>query len=202
MRTFVRTSFCLEKLSPVAVSNSLAHCSDFPPIKRATSSVSRVCRVGRQGGHALHQAWRTWKHIRRVKDLSIYLHLRFLTPQANHRNPLGCTIAITALDILFDERLSERAEDLGEKFRSGIRAFNSPLVKEVRGRGLLNAVVIDESKSKRGRTAWQFCLLLKSRGVLAKPTHVNMCGSMCLSFSGVTLTWFICLASGLPLRWS
>lgn len=39
---------------------------------------------------------------------------------------------------------------------------------------MLNAVVIDESKSKRGRTAWQFCLLLKSRGVLAKPTHVNM----------------------------
>jgi len=89
-------------------------------------------------------------------------------------NPLGCAIATTALDILIDERLSERAEALGEMFRSGIRAFNSPLVKEVRGRGLLNAVVIDESKSKRGRTAWQFCLLLKSRGVLAKPTHVNI----------------------------
>jgi ornithine--oxo-acid transaminase len=88
-------------------------------------------------------------------------------------NPLGCAIATTALDILIDEGLSERAEILGEKFRSGIRAFNSPLVKEVRGRGLLNAVVIDESKSKRGRTAWQFCLLLKSRSVLAKPTHVN-----------------------------
>jgi len=102
-----------------------------------------------------------------------YTHPHFLTLQPTRRNPLGCAIATTALDILIDERLSERAEDLGEKFRAGVRAFNSPLVKEVRGRGLLNAVVIDESKSKRGRTAWQFCLLLKSRGVLAKPTQVN-----------------------------
>lgn len=100
-------------------------------------------------------------------------------PQIIHRNPLGCAIATTALDVLIDEGLSERAEVLGEKFRSGIRAFNSHLVKEVRGRGLLNAVVIDEAKSKRGRTAWQFCLLLKSRGVLAKPTHVNVYGSLC-----------------------
>jgi ornithine--oxo-acid transaminase len=84
---------------------------------------------------------------------------------------------MTALDVLLDEKLSERAKYLGEKFRSGIRAINSPLVKEVRGRGLLNAVVMDESKSTKGRTAWQFCLLLKSRGVLAKPTHVNMCVS-------------------------
>ena len=110
------------------------------------------------------------------KKLFTHGCLCLLTLQANYRNPLGCAIASTALDILIDERLSERAEILGEKFRSGVRAFNSPLVKEVRGRGLLNAVVIDESKSKRGRTAWQFCLLLKSKGVLAKPTHVNMYG--------------------------
>ena len=90
---------------------------------------------------------------------------------------MGCAVATTALDVLIDERLAERAEDLGEKFRSGIRALNSPLVKEVRGRGLLNAVVIDESKSIRGRTAWQLCLLLKTKGVLAKPTHVNMYGA-------------------------
>lgn len=89
-------------------------------------------------------------------------------------NPLGCAVATVALDVLIEERLAERAEDLGEKFRSGIRALNSPFVKEVRGRGLLNAVVIDETRSIRGRTAWQFCLLLKSRGVLAKPTHVNI----------------------------
>ena len=115
---------------------------------------------------------------------------------------MGCAIATTALDILIDERLSERAEVLGDKFRSGIRAFNSPLVKEVRGRGLLNAVVIDESKSKRGRTAWQFCLLLKSRGLLAKPTHVNMYCFIRLPPCEISLTRFIRLAFDLLLRWS
>jgi ornithine--oxo-acid transaminase len=89
-------------------------------------------------------------------------------------NPLGCAVAMTALRVLVDENLAEHAEVLGEKFRSAILAINSPLVKGVRGRGLLNAVVIDEDKSSKGRTAWQFCLLLKSRGVLAKPTHVNV----------------------------
>lgn len=89
-------------------------------------------------------------------------------------NPLGCAVAITALSVLIEENLAERANILGEKFRSAVRAFNHPLVKVVRGRGLLNAIVIDESQSTRGRTAWQFCLLLKSRGVLAKPTHVNI----------------------------
>ena len=73
-----------------------------------------------------------------------------------------------------DEKLADRAHRLGEHFRSTIKANKAPYIKEVRGRGLLNAIVIDESKSKKGRTAWQFCLLLKSRGVLAKPTHVNM----------------------------
>jgi ornithine--oxo-acid transaminase len=90
------------------------------------------------------------------------------------RNPLGCAVAMTALDVLIEERLAERAQRLGEQFRNGVRGLRSPLVKEVRGRGLFNAIVIDENASKRGRTAWQLCLLLKSRGVLAKPTHVNM----------------------------
>ncbi|PFH50211.1 hypothetical protein AMATHDRAFT_48114 [Amanita thiersii Skay4041] len=89
-------------------------------------------------------------------------------------NPLGSAVAMTALQVLVDEKLADRAQRLGEIFRSGVRAFNSPLVSLVRGRGLLNAVVIDESKSTKGRTAWQLCLLLKSRGVLAKPTHVNI----------------------------
>ncbi|KAI0651136.1 ornithine-oxo-acid aminotransferase [Trametes meyenii] len=89
-------------------------------------------------------------------------------------NPLGCAVAMTALDVLVEENLAQRAEVLGEKFRSAIRAFNSPLVKTVRGRGLLNAVVIDEQCSTKNHTAWQLCLLLKSRGVLAKPTHVNI----------------------------
>ncbi len=89
-------------------------------------------------------------------------------------NPLGCAVATAALKVLVDEGLAERAQKMGEIFREGVRAIKSPLVQCVRGRGLLNAVVIDESKSTRGRTAWQLCLLLKERGVLAKPTHVNM----------------------------
>ncbi|KAJ6578727.1 pyridoxal phosphate-dependent transferase [Mycena vulgaris] len=89
-------------------------------------------------------------------------------------NPLGCAVALTALRVLVDENLAARAATLGEVFRTAVRALRSPLVQTVRGRGLLNAVVIDEAKSARGRTAWQFCLLLKSRGVLAKPTHVNI----------------------------
>lgn len=89
-------------------------------------------------------------------------------------NPLGCAVAMTALDVLVEEDLAHRAQVLGEKFRSAVRAIKSPLIKEVRGRGLLNAVVINETASVKGHTAWQFCLLLKSRGVLAKPTHVNI----------------------------
>ena len=81
---------------------------------------------------------------------------------------------MTALDVLIEERLCERAHVLGEYFRSALRALNSPLVLEVRGRGLLNAMVVNEKKSKKGRSAWQLCLLLKNRGVLAKPTQVNM----------------------------
>ncbi|TFK71227.1 ornithine aminotransferase [Pluteus cervinus] len=89
-------------------------------------------------------------------------------------NPLGCAVAMTALNVLVDEGLAERAHTLGKIFRKSIRELRSPLVAEVRGRGLLNAIVIDETQSVRGRSAWQFCLLLKSRGVLAKPTHVNI----------------------------
>ncbi|RDB17736.1 Ornithine aminotransferase car2 [Hypsizygus marmoreus] len=89
-------------------------------------------------------------------------------------NPLGCAVAMTALRVLIDENLAARALALGEIFRSAVRELNSPLVASVRGRGLLNAVVIDEGRSAKGRTAWGICLLLKSRGVLAKPTHKNI----------------------------
>lgn len=92
------------------------------------------------------------------------------------RNPLGCAVAMTALSVIQEERMAANAERLGYIFRERMSALKekSPLVKEVRGKGLLNAVVMDESASLKGHTAWQFCLLLKSRGVLAKPTHVNM----------------------------
>ncbi len=89
------------------------------------------------------------------------------TDLVDHRsesNPLGCAVAITALEVLEREKLAERSLRLGEIFRSELRALNSPLIKLVRGRGLFNGVVIDESKSVKGRTAWQLCLLMKSKG--------------------------------------
>lgn len=89
-------------------------------------------------------------------------------------NPLGCAVAMTALDVLVDENLADRSLRLGEIFRSELRKLNSPLIKLVRGRGLFNGVVIDEAQSKKRRTAWQLCLLMKSKGLLAKPTHVNI----------------------------
>ncbi|OZJ04510.1 Ornithine aminotransferase car2 [Bifiguratus adelaidae] len=87
-------------------------------------------------------------------------------------NPLGSAAAIAALQVIKDENLVERAAVLGEKFRAALRKIDSPMLVAVRGRGLLNAIVIDETKTDK--TAWQLCLLLKSRGILAKPTHVNI----------------------------
>ncbi|WVQ99514.1 ornithine-oxo-acid transaminase [Kwoniella sp. CBS 9459] len=89
-------------------------------------------------------------------------------------NPLGCAVAMTALDVLVNENLVERSAKLGEIFREELRKLNSPFIKTIRGRGLFNGVVIDEKASKKGRTAWQLCLLMKSKGLLAKPTHVNI----------------------------
>lgn len=89
-------------------------------------------------------------------------------------NPLGCAVAMTALDVLVKEDLANRSLQLGEIFRSEVAKLNSPLIKLIRGRGLFNGVVIDENASKKRRTAWQLCLLMKSKGLLAKPTHVNM----------------------------
>jgi ornithine--oxo-acid transaminase len=88
-------------------------------------------------------------------------------------NPLGCAVAIAALEVIRDEDLTTRSEVLGQKFRAGLSAINSPAIKVVRGKGLLNAVVIDESKTN-GRTAWDLCLLLRNNGLLAKPTHQNI----------------------------
>ena len=89
-------------------------------------------------------------------------------------NPLGCAVASAALDVLVDEKLCQRAEELGQEFRAKLSEIKDPKLSLVRGRGLLNAIVIDESKSSKGRTAWQLCLLLKAKGMLAKPTHENI----------------------------
>ncbi|CRK16836.1 hypothetical protein BN1723_011115 [Verticillium longisporum] len=88
-------------------------------------------------------------------------------------NPLGCAVSMRALEIMEEEDLTAKAEKLGHIFRDGITAFGSPIIKIVRGKGLLNAVVIDESAAN-GRTAWDLCILLKEKGLLAKPTHGNI----------------------------
>ena len=80
-------------------------------------------------------------------------------------NPLGCAVAIRALEIIRDEKMTESAERLGQMFRDGLKAINSPLISVVRGKGLLNAIVVDESKTG-GRKAWDLCLLLKEKGLL------------------------------------
>lgn len=88
-------------------------------------------------------------------------------------NPLGCAVSIRALEIMEEEKLTERAQRLGEVLRKGLKDINSPIISLVRGKGLLNAIVIDESKTN-GHSAWDLCMLLKSKGLLAKPTHENI----------------------------
>ncbi|KAI1450707.1 ornithine aminotransferase [Annulohypoxylon stygium] len=88
-------------------------------------------------------------------------------------NPLGCAVSIRALELMEEEQLTQKAEKLGNIFRDGLAAFNSPVIKTIRGKGLLNAVVIDESKTN-GHSAWDLCVLLKEKGLLAKPTHGNI----------------------------
>ena len=86
-------------------------------------------------------------------------------------NPLGCKVAMTALSVLKDEKLAENAEKQGLKLRSELEEASKDLkmLKTVRGKGLLNAIVIEESKD--GKDAWDVCLKLRDNGLLAKPTH-------------------------------
>ena len=88
-------------------------------------------------------------------------------------NPLGCAVSIRALEIMEEENLTEKAEALGKIMRQGLEDLRSPMIKLVRGKGLLNAIVIDESETG-GHSAWDLCMLLKSKGLLAKPTHENI----------------------------
>lgn len=91
-------------------------------------------------------------------------------------NPLGCAVAIRALEIVQEENLVERAEALGNLFRQGLRDLNSDIISIIRGKGLLNAIVIDESKTN-GHSAWDLCMLLKDKGLLVgralKIAHVQ-----------------------------
>ena len=83
-------------------------------------------------------------------------------------NPLACRVAIASLTVLTDEDLAEKAAVLGRYFRQSINNLKSPYITEVRGKGLLNAIVISHAD---GDAAWKLCLELKEAGLLAKPTH-------------------------------
>jgi ornithine--oxo-acid transaminase len=83
-------------------------------------------------------------------------------------NPLACKVAVAALKVLKEEKLSENAERLGKIFRDEISKIKSDMIELVRGKGLLNAIVI---KPKNGKEAWDVCLKMKENGLLAKPTH-------------------------------
>jgi ornithine--oxo-acid transaminase len=90
-------------------------------------------------------------------------------------NPLACAVAIAALEVVKDEKLAENAEQLGQLFRDRIQknlVEKSDLVTLVRGKGLLNAIVINDSEDSH--TAWDICLKLAENGLLAKPTHGNI----------------------------
>ena len=83
-------------------------------------------------------------------------------------NPLAAKIAIAALEVIKEEKLAEKAEYLGKIFREEIGKIKSDMIQLIRGKGLLNAVVI---KPTNGKEAWDVCLVMKENGVLAKPTH-------------------------------
>ena len=83
-------------------------------------------------------------------------------------NPLACAVAIAALQVLKDENMAENATAMGEVLRSELAKLNSPLISLIRGKGLLNAIVINH---KNPEAAWDICLELKNNGLLAKPTH-------------------------------
>ncbi|KAA9352860.1 ornithine--oxo-acid transaminase [Larkinella humicola] len=88
-------------------------------------------------------------------------------------NPLACAVTLEALRVVEDEKLAENAATLGEVFRSRMNALvdKTGMVKLVRGKGLLNAIVIGEHPAYGEKTSWEICLRLKDKGLLCKPTH-------------------------------
>ena len=89
-------------------------------------------------------------------------------------NPLACKVAQAALEVVIDEKLAEKAEDLGQIFRNELqqRLGHLNIVSKVRGKGLLNAIVINDTEDSS--TAWDMCISLRDNGLLAKPTHGNI----------------------------
>jgi len=86
-------------------------------------------------------------------------------------NPLAAKVATAALKVIKNENLAEKAEKLGKIFREELRKFNHPMIELVRGKGLLNAIVI---KPSNGKEAWDVCLKMAENGLLAKPTHQHI----------------------------
>ena len=89
-------------------------------------------------------------------------------------NPIACAVAVAALNVVEEEKLSERAEELGQLFRNEIQKLieKTDIITGVRGKGLLNAILINDTPESK--TAWNLCLALRDNGLLAKPTHGNI----------------------------
>ncbi len=85
--------------------------------------------------------------------------------------PLACKVAMAALEVVKEEKLTEKAEALGKIFREEMKKFDSPFIEQVRGKGLLNAIVI---RPNNGKEAWDVCLKMAENGLLAKPTHQHI----------------------------
>jgi ornithine--oxo-acid transaminase len=83
-------------------------------------------------------------------------------------NPLACKVAMSALQVIKDENLVENAHYLGKYFRQELQKIKSPLIKQVRGKGLLNAIILNTDNEHLG---WDICLRFAEKGLLAKPTH-------------------------------
>jgi ornithine--oxo-acid transaminase len=96
-------------------------------------------------------------------------------------NPLACRVAVEALQVLVDEKLVENSERLGHILREELATIKSSRVKTIRGRGLFNAIVIEE---RDGISAWDVCMKMKDMGLLAKPTHgdiIRLAPPLCIT---------------------
>ncbi|HPK40333.1 MAG TPA: ornithine--oxo-acid transaminase [Candidatus Cloacimonadota bacterium] len=83
-------------------------------------------------------------------------------------NPLACAVATAAMEVVRDEKLAERSQELGVYFREELNKINHPMLTKIRGKGLLNAIIIEP---KNGKEAWDVCVMLKEKGLICKPTH-------------------------------
>jgi ornithine--oxo-acid transaminase len=86
-------------------------------------------------------------------------------------NPMAARVSIAALNVIIEENLAENAAKMGELFRKSMRTIKSEMIEAVRGKGLLNAIVI---KPCHGKTAWDLCMAMKNHGLIAKPTHEHI----------------------------